>query len=74
MAKKIGSLWKRKGSAVIASGVVEVVVGMPTKIVVFKNDRKKAGDKQPDYNIVLSEPQNVKTEKLQMKAEIEGDL
>lgn len=58
MAKKIGALWKhkdKKTNKTYLAGNVEVIVGMPTKIVIFSNDKKEK-ENHPDYNIVLSEP------------------
>lgn len=55
MTTKLGALWKKtsqKGE-VLMSGEIEIN-GVKTKIVVFKNSHKEQ-EKQPDYNILLSE-------------------
>ena len=61
--KKIGYAYThKKGDKTYLSGQVEIVIGHPTKIVLFKNDQKKSA-KSPDWNIVLSEPiKNIKIE------------
>jgi uncharacterized protein (DUF736 family) len=56
-AKRLGALWKKKtkeGKSYL-SGNVEIIVGMPMQIAIFQNE-KKTEPKQPDYNIVLSQP------------------
>jgi len=68
MAKKLGVLWvRKKENRTYFTGMIEMVAGLKTPIVVFKNDRKLAGSNQPDWNIMLSEPkrpkQDIKEEK-----------
>lgn len=55
MSRKIGALWIRQSQdgRNYLSGVIQDLSG-DINIAVFKNDKKEA-DKQPDYNIVLSE-------------------
>ena len=55
MSRKIGALWIRKSQdgMTFLSGVLQDLGG-DINIAVFKNDKKEV-DKQPDYNIVLSE-------------------
>ncbi|MCR4342558.1 MAG: DUF736 domain-containing protein [Patescibacteria group bacterium] len=55
MSRKIGALWIKKSQdgRNYLSGVIQDLSG-DINIAVFKNDKKEA-DKQPDYNIVLSE-------------------
>ena len=63
MAKKIGSLWKNSKQGEnypVATGIVELVIGCPVKVALFKNTKKQAGTKQPDYTLVVSEPQEKK--------------
>ena len=57
MAKRIGALWqKKKENRTYLTGNVEVVAWIKTPIIIFKNDKKEVGSKQPDWNIMLSEP------------------
>lgn len=57
-SKRIGALWKQeKDGKEYFAGEVEVIAGNPTKIAIFPNDKKEEGSNQPDFNIVLSEPQ-----------------
>lgn len=55
MSRKIGALWIKQSQdgRNYLSGVIQDLSG-DINIAVFKNDKKEA-DKQPDYNIVLSE-------------------
>jgi len=55
MSRKIGALWikQTQDGRNYLSGVIQDLSG-DINIAVFKNDKKEA-DKQPDYNIVLSE-------------------
>lgn len=55
MARKIGALWLKQSQdgTKYFSGVIQDLSG-DINIAVFRND-KKENDKQPDYNIVLSE-------------------
>jgi len=54
MSRKIGALWlKEKDGKKYFSGVLEDMRG-DIRIVIFKNDKKEQ-EKQPDYNILLSE-------------------
>lgn len=54
VSKKIGALWqKKKDNKTYLTGTIEVIAGQPTKIIVFKNDKKEKPI-QPDWNIVLS--------------------
>ncbi len=55
MSRKIGALWLKQSQdgRQFLSGVLQDLGG-DINIAVFKNDKKEA-DKQPDYNIVLSE-------------------
>ena len=55
MAKKIGALWLKmsKEGETFYSGVIQDLRG-DIPIVVFQNNRKE-NEKQPDFNIVLSE-------------------
>lgn len=54
--EKIGGLWKPKpGAKSFGSGSI-TVNGMRQRFVIFKNDRKKEGSKQPDYNLLSSDP------------------
>ena len=55
MSRKIGALWIKQSQdgRTYLSGVIQDLSG-DINIAVFKNDKKEA-DKQPDYNIVLSE-------------------
>lgn len=57
MSRKIGALWIKQSQdgRNYLSGVIQDLSG-DINIAVFKNDKKEA-DKQPDYNIVLSERQ-----------------
>lgn len=57
MTKKLGALWLRDGKdgKKYMTGVIETLSG-DVQIVVFRNDKKEAGSKQPDYNILRSEP------------------
>ena len=53
---KIGALWiNEKNGKKYMSGSVEIN-GQAIRIVVFKNNYKEQ-DKHPDYNIMLSQPQ-----------------
>lgn len=54
-SQKIGALWVRKSKTGMTymSGVIKDMHG-EIQIAVFKNEKKQAGTKQPDYNIVLS--------------------
>lgn len=71
MAKRLGSLWQhKKDNKTYLNGEIEVVAGVKTKIVVFKND-KKTNPKQPDWNIVLSEPMKDKLSKQPIAEKIE---
>ena len=50
--KDVGALWNGKpGSKVVYSGQVEIG-GRTTRLMVFKNQHKKPGDKKPDLRIV----------------------
>lgn len=55
MSRKIGALWLKQSQdgRQFLSGVLQDLGG-DINIAVFKND-KKENEKQPDYNIVLSE-------------------
>ena len=61
---KIGALWSKKTSdgKEYFTGVISDLRG-EIQIVVFPND-KKQNDKQPDYNILLSEPKEVEKEEI----------
>lgn len=61
---KIGSLWRneKKESKVVASGTLEVIAGLPIKIVIFENDKKEEGTNQPDLNICISTSKEEKQE------------
>lgn len=60
MARKIGSLWQhKKDNKTYLTGSIELMVGNPTKIVIFKNEKKEANSKQPDWNIILSEEKKI---------------
>jgi hypothetical protein len=55
---RIGSLWAGKqGSKALLTGAIDLL-GEDIRIVVFKNDKKEEGSKQPDYHIVRSKDQN----------------
>ena len=58
--KKLGALWrgKTKDNKTYFSGQVEVIAGLKTQVVLFPFERKegKPTDKDPAYNIYLSEP------------------
>lgn len=64
MNKKLGALWRHqmKDGKTYFTGNVEVIVGQPTKVVLFPVEQKdlpasKNGiNKKPAYNIYLSEP------------------
>jgi uncharacterized protein (DUF736 family) len=62
--RKIGALWSKKTEygKEYFSGVISDLRG-DIQIVVFEND-KKQNDKQPDYNILLSEPKEVEREEI----------
>ncbi len=64
MTKIIGVFWKSKPEqqekGLVASGTVEVVAGLQLQAVIFKNTKKEAGSKQPDFNLVISEIQKDK--------------
>lgn len=66
MARKIGALWQKKlNNRTYLMGEIEVIAGVKTKIAIFKNDHKKQGSNQPDWNIVLSgKKDEVKVEKV----------
>lgn len=78
MAKIVGSLWKNSKTGdnfPVATGVIEQVIGHPIKVALFKNKKKVAGSRQPDFSIVLSEPRKedgvkVTTEKVQSSSEL----
>ncbi len=55
MSRKIGALWLKQSQdgRQFLSGVIQDLSG-DINIAVFKNDKKET-EKQPDYNIVLSE-------------------
>jgi hypothetical protein len=51
---RIGALWEgKKDSKALLTGTLDFL-GEDIRIVVFKNDKKEAGSKQPDYHIVRS--------------------
>ncbi len=54
---KLGALWLKtsKSGTKFMTGVVKIG-GRETRLVVFKNNRKLAGSKQPDYQIFESQP------------------
>lgn len=64
MAKKLGALWRHqmKDGKTYFTGTIEIVVGVPTKIVLFPFEQKNLPaskndiNKKPAYNIYLSEP------------------
>jgi hypothetical protein len=71
MEKSVGGLWIKKGkSGQFMSGEIDMngiaeQTSEPTekiRIVVFKNDRKKEGEKYPDYRIYLSKPKEDRQE------------
>ena len=47
--EKIGALWLRKSSKTGKVFMTGMVCGK--SIIVFKNNRKQDGDKQPDYEV-----------------------
>lgn len=60
-AKQVGALWRHEKKAeggeaatVFLTGVIDLGIHGEIPIVVFKNDKKKDGSKQPDYRILLS--------------------
>lgn len=67
MVRKIGALWQRKiNNRTYLIGEIEVVAGVKTRIAIFRNDNKKQGSNQPDWNVVLrKEPEKVKVEKIE---------
>lgn len=66
MAKKIGVLWqKKKDGKTYLTGNIEVIAGMKLPVVIFRNDKKKQGSNQPDWNVMISEPQ--KTEQVKVE-------
>ena len=60
--KRIGSLWlnETQDKKKYMTGVIEIVSGIQTPIVIFTND-KKDKQSQPDRIIYLSEPKKVLT-------------
>jgi uncharacterized protein (DUF736 family) len=56
--KYIGALWvgKSQKGKMFLSGNIELVEGEKIKIIVFKNERKEEGSKQPDYRILKQRP------------------
>jgi uncharacterized protein (DUF736 family) len=62
--RKIGALWSKKteDGKEYFTGVISDIRG-DIQIVVFQND-KKQNDKQPDHNILLSEPKEVEKEEI----------
>lgn len=61
----IGALWVNtsKNNKKYLAGQLQFVEGGPvTKIIVFKNDKKEAGSKHPDYRIFEHVAQKEKKE------------
>ncbi|MBI1783614.1 hypothetical protein HYR69_00590 [Candidatus Sumerlaeota bacterium] len=58
-AKQVGALWRHEHEKVgtFLTGTLDLGGLGEVPIAVFKNDRKEAGTKQPDFRIVLS-PRN----------------
>jgi uncharacterized protein (DUF736 family) len=58
MTESIGALWSQKSQngKMFLSGNIELEEGKIAKIIVFQNDRKEQGSKQPDYRIFLQKP------------------
>jgi uncharacterized protein (DUF736 family) len=58
--KYIGALWvgKSQKGKMFLSGNVELVEGDKVKIIIFKNERKEEGSKQPDYRILRQKPKD----------------
>lgn len=59
--KKIMALWKRKSKKdgqEYLYGIIDLGAGGSSNVVIFPNNKKK-GEKSPDFNGILSEP-NVK--------------
>lgn len=69
MNKKIGALWlkKTKDGKQYFSGVLTDMRG-DIPVVVFRNDKKK--DKQPDFQIFISEPQKKQEEVISQPEDI----
>lgn len=64
--KKIGALWlKKTEKATFLSGIIN-----DKRIIVFKNNFKKDGSKEPDYQIYEAES-NPKTEELPNEIRLE---
>lgn len=55
--RKIGSLWagKDKNGKTYLNGNLDVDLLNTVRIVVFQNNKKEAGSKQPDYIVYLSQ-------------------
>ena len=54
---EIGALWVKSGArGDYFTGTITSVEGGPIPIVVFKNDHKPEGSKQPDYRILKAKP------------------
>jgi len=67
MTQRIGALWqKKKDNKTYLTGEIEVVAGIKTKIVVFKNEKKKDGSNQPDWSILVSKPIPLKSGQAQV--------
>jgi len=73
--KKIGALWKKKskdGKSYL-SGNIELINGIVQRVAVFTND-KKTNPKQPDYSIVLSQPNPEQPKQAEQSAPKSEDL
>jgi hypothetical protein len=57
--QRVGVLWSpRPGAKSLGSGSV-TINGLRQRFVIFKNDRKKPGSKDPDYTLMSSEEPEV---------------
>lgn len=63
--KTIGALWiqkSQKNGKTFLSGNIKLEEGEKIKVIVFRNDRKEEGSKQPDYRIFRQKPMTKKDE------------
>lgn len=59
---KIGALWlKENEKGKFMSGEIDLITSK-VSIVVFRNENKKEGSNQPDYDIILSRPKKENTD------------